>query len=125
MITAEKITINPFTGDEDAFKTDTVREEYEALCRDHDEIIKFGASYSSFDPLGKLLYIEGIEQIKERWDISFARFSLLGQINQKFVSQCNNFLQSMNLSEKDFKSLLKLSHDIMKEDAEQERIMNF
>ena len=31
----------------------TVREEYEALCRDHQGLIDFGASYATFDAMGK------------------------------------------------------------------------
>eukprot|EP00957_Ditylum_brightwellii_P070074 5322548-Ditylum_brightwellii.AAC.1 len=62
-----------------------------------------------------------MEAIEDRWDVFFARFSLLGQLNQDFVKQCNGFLDSMNLSESDFKSLLKEAHEIMKRDAENER----
>ena len=121
MAAAEKITSTPFTGDEPAFQTDSVREEYEALCRDHNDLIALGASYATFDPMGKIAYLDQIEEIEERWDVFFARFSLLGQLNQVFVEQCNRFLESMNLDEQGFRQLLKDTHDIMRKDAERER----
>jgi hypothetical protein len=121
MATAEKITSTPFTGDEPAFKEETVKLEYEALCRDHNDLIGLGASYATFDPVGKLAYLDQIEAIGERWDIFFARFSLLGQLNQDFVKQCNGFLDSMGLDEQGFRGLLKDTHDIMRKDAEIER----
>jgi hypothetical protein len=120
MTAAEKITTTPFTGDEPAFQSDTVREEYEALCKDHSSLINFGGSYATFDRMGKLAFLDALEKIEERWDIFFARFSLLGQLNQVFVKQCNAFLEGMSLTEGDFRDLLKRTHQIMREDAERE-----
>ena len=121
MAAAEKITSTPFTGDEPAFKEDAVREEYEALCRDHNALISLGASYATFDPMGKIAFLDQIDTIEERWDVFFARFSLLGQLNQVFVKQCNAFLDSMGLDEQGFRQLLKDTHGIMRKDAERER----
>jgi hypothetical protein len=121
MAAAEKITSTPFTGNEPAFQSDTVKEEYEALCRDHSYLIEFGGSYATFDPMGKIAYLDELEKIEERWDVFFARFSLLGQLNQKFVKQCNAFLDSMGMTEGEFRELLKVTHDIMRKDAERER----
>jgi len=121
MTAAEKITSTPFNGDEAAFESDTVREEYEALCRDHSSLVDFGASYATFDRMGKLAYIDEMDKIQERWEVFFARFSLLGQLNKTFVKQCNAFLNSMGMTEDDFRELLKKTHEIMREDAERER----
>lgn len=68
MAAAEKITSTPFTGDEAAFKSETVRSEYEALCRDHTNLIALGSTYASFDPMGKIAYLDQIDAIEERWD---------------------------------------------------------
>eukprot|EP00559_Dactyliosolen_fragilissimus_P005429 CAMPEP_0184865976 /NCGR_PEP_ID=MMETSP0580-20130426/20087_1 /TAXON_ID=1118495 /ORGANISM="Dactyliosolen fragilissimus" /LENGTH=331 /DNA_ID=CAMNT_0027365397 /DNA_START=11 /DNA_END=1006 /DNA_ORIENTATION=+ len=121
MAAANKITSTPFTGDESAFKSDTVKDEYKKLCLDHASLIDMGASYASFDGIGKLAFLDEIEKIEERWDIFYARFSLLGQLNRKFVNQCEEFLKSMSLSESEFRELLKEAHNIMREDAERER----
>ena len=121
MAGAEQITSTPFTGTESAFESETVKEEYQRLCRDHSKIIEMGASYANFDPMGKISYLDEIEKIEERWDIFMTRFSLLGQLNTDFVKQCNAFLESMGLDEEEFKRLLKETHEIMRKDAEEER----
>lgn len=82
MTSAGKIDRNPFTGDEPAFEVPAVREEYEALCRDHSSLIEFGGTYDTFDPLGKLSFVDEIEKIEERWDVFYARFKLLGQLDK-------------------------------------------
>lgn len=115
------ITATPFKGTEAPFKTDMVREEYEQLCRDHNGLIEFGSSYATFDPLGKIAFLDEIEKVEERWDVFFARFSLLGALDKEFVEQCRAFLQSMNLSEEEFRTLLKRAHEMMREEAERER----
>mmetsp|Transcript_10461 Transcript_10461/g.12575 ORF Transcript_10461/g.12575 Transcript_10461/m.12575 type:complete len:255 (+) Transcript_10461:3-767(+) len=121
MTSAERITSSPFSGTEAAFDSPTVKEEHDQLCRDHAALIEFGSTYDTFDPLGKLSYIDEIEKIEERWDVFFARFSLLGQLDEEFCRQCNQFLESMGLDEQSYRKLLKKAHQIMREDAEQER----
>ena len=122
MANAEYINTTPFDGSESAFESPLVREEYEQLCRDHNQIIGMGAKYSSFDPLGKIAYLDMIEQIEERWDVFFARFSLMGSLNKQFVKECNAFLDSMGLNEEEFRDLLSKAHAVMRQDAEEERI---
>ena len=116
------ITATPFKGTESPFQNDMVKEEYEKLCVDHKNLIEFGQGYARFDPLGKIAFLDQVEKIEERWDIFFARFSLLGALDKQFVVECNRFLQSMNLDETNFRELLKRAHDLMREDAERERI---
>lgn len=116
------ITVTPFNGSESPFQNDMVKGEYEKLCIDHKNLIEFGQGYARFDPLGKLAFLDQVENIEERWDVFFARFSLLGALDKQFVLECNRFLQSMNLDEANFRTLLKRSHDLMREDAERERI---
>lgn len=119
MSAAEKITSNPF--DESALKTETIRQEYAQLSLDHHEFIQLGALYSTFDPSGKIAFLEQIEKIEDRWDVFFTRFSLMGELNPVFTRQCTAFLDSMNLNEGEYRELLKKSHDLMREDAEEER----
>jgi hypothetical protein len=121
MATAEKVTSSPFTGNEDLFDSPTVKEEYDSLCRDHLSLIEFGAKYEEFDGLGKLRYLDEIEKIEERWEVFFARFSLMGALNKEYTRQCNAFLASMGMNEEDYRRLLKKCHEIMRHDAERER----
>lgn len=119
MAAAETITSQPF--DESSMKTEAIRLEYEALCRDHKALIELGCAYSTFDPSGKITFLDQIEQIEERWDVFFTRFSLMGELNDVFIKQCTAFLKSMNLNEAEYRSLLQKSHDMMRADAEEER----
>jgi hypothetical protein len=124
MAAAEKITANPFTGEEEAFESPLVRAEYETLCRDHCNLIEMGASYANFDPSGKIAYIDQMEKIQDRWNVFFARFKLLGKMNTTFTRQCNDFLASMGMDEEQYTKLLKKAHEIMRQDAERERTMS-
>lgn len=120
MTTAGKITAAPFDEDK-TFQSETVRKEYESLCQDHSKLIHFGAEYANFDALGKIAYLDEIDKIHDRWDVFFARFSLMGQLNKEFIEQCDRFLESMNMTEADFKELMKETHMMMRKEAERER----
>jgi hypothetical protein len=122
MVNARYISSTPFKGSEKVFKENPiVKNEYEALCRDHSRLIEMGGNYGQFDPAGKSVFLDQIEALEERWDIFFARFSLMGMLEPVYVEECNKFLASMNLDESDFRSLLKRAHQCMREDAERER----
>ena len=123
MTTAEQITAPPFVeGTLDTIESSpTIKAEYEKLCEDHSQLIEFGGRYASFDPLGKLYYLDQIEAIQERWDVFFARFSLLQALNKDYIDQCNAFLGSMGMTEDDYRKLLKKCHELMRQDAEDER----
>ena len=120
MAAAEQISSPPFK-DAKALESPTVKAEYEKLCQDHSGLIEFGSKYDTFDPLGKLRYLDEIEKIEERWDVFFTRFSLMGEMNEDYLRQCNAFLDSMSMNETEYRSLLKKSHQIMRVDAEAER----
>lgn len=122
MTAAEQITETPFNGNEAAFDSPTVKEEYEQLCRDHMSLIEFGNKYDTFDPLGKIYYLDEIDKIHDRWDIFFTRFSLMGALNQKYVKQCEAFLQSMGMNEDEYRKLLEESHTMMRQEAEAQRV---
>lgn len=122
MAAAEKVTATPFTGKESIFESSSiVKQEYEKLCKDHMYLIEYGSKYTSFDPIGKLVYLDMIDQIHDRWDIFFQRFQLLNILNKEYVQQCNSFLLSMNLNETQYRTLLKDCHKQMRIDAENER----
>lgn len=123
MTAAEAITKTPFSKDAAAFQAPNVKQEYEALCRDHMNLIEFGSKYDSFDPLGKLYYLDEIEKIEDRWDVFFTRFKLMGQLDPEYVKECNQFLASMGMQEEEYKQLLKQCHTLMRQEAEAERNM--
>ena len=119
MQAAGAINASPF--DEKDFETAAIKDEYVQLVRDHSSLIDFGSKYDTFDPLGKLAYLDEVEKIEERWDVFFLRFKLMGVLNKDYEKQCNQFLATMNLTEEDVRKLLKKAHQLMRDDAERER----
>lgn len=99
-----------------------VKEEYEALCRDHNALVQMGEGYGRFDPLGKIAFIDAIEAVEARWDVFFSRFALLGAVDQQFREETEAFLQGMGLTPLTFRELLRDAHQLMRDDAEQERM---
>ena len=116
---AEGFTAGPF--DPKHLESDTVRDEYLQLSKDHENLIEFGSKYSEFDGLGKIAFLDEIEKIEERWDSFFFRFKLMDAIDEDYKSQCDDFLASINMNEEDFRKLLKKCHQLMREEAERER----
>jgi len=121
MSSAEAVDATPFTGSESAFESDVVRGEYEQLCSDHAGIIKMGERFGTFDPLGKLAFLDQLESVESRWDVFYSRFELLGQLNPDFATQTNGFLESMGMSAEIFRETLSDAHKLMREEAEKER----
>ena len=71
--------------------------------------------------MGKLNYLDEVWNIQERWDIFFASFRLLGTLNPEFVQQCQDFLESLGLTEDPYWNLLRLAHERMRQEAEREQ----
>lgn len=86
------IDAEPF--DSSAFTSEVVKKEYDVLRRDHRQLIKMGEAYGDFDPLGKLAFLDQVEQIEERWDIFFGRLGLLGQLSPDYRQQSSDFLDT-------------------------------
>lgn len=124
MSAAQAVDSTPFTGKEAAFESDVVREEYEKLCRDHASTVRLGEQFGGFDPLGKLAYLDALEGIEKRWDVFFARFSLIGALNPDFKEQTDAFLGSMGMDAQTFRDVLRDAHDLMRKEAEEERAQN-
>jgi len=118
------ITADPFTGKESAFQSKEVKDEYYQLCDDHAKLIELGERYGQFDPLGKCAYLDQISSIEKRWDVFFYRFSLMGELNQQFKEQSDEYLVALGLGAGEFRTLLSETHDAMREDAERERNLN-
>ena len=124
MATAERLTAKPFRGDEAIFESSPlVKHEFEQLCRDHQHLVDFGGNYGNFDPLGKLYFLDEIQKIHERWDVFFARASLMEMIDSNYTRQVHDFLEAMDLNETTYRQQLDEAHQIMRRAAEKERNM--
>jgi Domain of unknown function (DUF1825) len=125
VVTALPFDLSQFeTSDEDdpTSKSNPIRAEFTRLSKDHENLIEFGVSYGKFDALGKLRFLDEMADIHDRWNIFFTRIKLLGKINPEYVDQCQTVLSSMCLTEEDWLSVLELSHDLLRQEAEAERL---
>ncbi|CAE8634301.1 unnamed protein product [Polarella glacialis] len=116
------IQADPFDGTESIFQSKLVKDEYDAVCRDHRQLITLGERYGSFDPLGKLAFLDQLGAIQVRWDVFFARLGLVGALNPDFKEQSQQFLSSMGLEPLQFRSLIDEAHLVMRREAESERL---
>ncbi|MEM9215036.1 MAG: DUF1825 family protein [Cyanobacteria bacterium P01_F01_bin.150] len=58
------------------FESEIVQEEAKKLFGDYQSLIQLGSEYGKFDREGKLLYIEQMEAIMDRYRIFMKRFEL-------------------------------------------------
>eukprot|EP00747_Dinoflagellata_sp_TGD_P078178 gnl/TRDRNA2_/TRDRNA2_159943_c0_seq2.p1 gnl/TRDRNA2_/TRDRNA2_159943_c0~~gnl/TRDRNA2_/TRDRNA2_159943_c0_seq2.p1 ORF type:complete len:400 (+),score=71.61 gnl/TRDRNA2_/TRDRNA2_159943_c0_seq2:44-1243(+) len=116
-----QVDVLPFVQDSPAFQSEVVQEEYKQLGIDHASIIKLGEQYGTFDPLGKIAFLDQVEAIEERWDIFFSRFALMDALNPKFEEQTSSALNAMGMDVQIFRENLAEAHALMRKDAEDER----
>lgn len=122
MMTGSPVQVDAEPLDSTLFDSPIVRSEYEALIRDHEGLVRLGETYGGFDPLGKLAFLDQIDQIESRWDTFFARASLLRAVRPAFKEQCDEYMKCLGLRDADgFRALLGRAHNSMRIEAERER----
>ncbi|MBE9010313.1 DUF1825 family protein [Pseudanabaenaceae cyanobacterium LEGE 13415] len=58
------------------FDSEIVQEEAKQLFQDYQSLIQLGGNYGKFDREGKLMYIEQMEAIMDRYKVFMKRFEL-------------------------------------------------
>jgi hypothetical protein len=58
------------------FDSEIVQDEAKKLFQDYQSLIQLGSSYGKFDREGKLMYIEQMEAIMDRYKVFMKRFEL-------------------------------------------------
>ncbi|BAS54910.1 MULTISPECIES: DUF1825 family protein [Leptolyngbya] len=58
------------------FDSEIVQEEAKNLFQDYQSLIQLGSSYGKFDREGKIMYIEQMEAIMDRYKVFMKRFEL-------------------------------------------------
>ena len=81
-----------------------------------------GSGYGSFDPLGKLAYLDQMEKIEERWALLMTKLDLGKHVSGEFKDQTSAFLGGMNLSVREFFELLGASKGWLRERANEGRL---
>ena len=139
------VTAWPFVEDSVAYASDLVKQEmrftsytcmytyicihihtlilymhaYSGLVAEHKKLVALGQVSGKMDRSGKLIYIDELERIEERWGIFLKRFELMGELNPLFVQQTRDYLFRLQInSDKDFLDLLKRARNMMRADAE-------
>jgi hypothetical protein len=89
------------------------------LVAEHKKLVALGQVYGKMDRSGKLIYIDELERIEERWGVFLKRFELMGELNPLFVQQTRDYLFRLQInSDNDFLDLLKRARNMMRADAE-------
>ena len=65
------------------FDSQVVQEEAKQLFEDYQSLIQLGSEYGKFDREGKIMYIERMEKLMERYRIFMKRFEL----SEDFMAQ--------------------------------------
>jgi len=118
MDAAVAITAQPFLEGTAAFESDVINEEWQTLAKDHADMIKLGEKYGDFDPEGKCIFIDKLEEIENRWDTFYSRFALLGALNPEFEKQTAAYFEVMGMSNAEFREVLAEAHTQMRRDAD-------
>lgn len=58
------------------FDSEVVQQEAKQLFEDYQSLIQLGSDYGKFDREGKILFIEKMEELMERYKIFMKRFEL-------------------------------------------------
>ena len=92
---------------------------YSGLVAEHKKLVALGQVYGKMDRSGKLIYIDELEAVEERWAVFLKRFELMGELNPLFVQQTRDYLFRLQInSDNDFLDLLKRARNLMRADAE-------
>lgn len=78
------------------FDSEIVQQEAMQLFQDYQNLMQLGSSYGKFDRDGKILYIERMEEMMERYRIFMKRFELSEDFTAKMTveqlkTQLNQF----------------------------------
>lgn len=114
----EPISSPPFDP-EHVFENELIEQEYRRLCEDHQNLIDFGGTYGNFDRAGKLVFLDQMDAIRERWEIFYQRFALLGQLNPVFAEQSCAYLEAMGMTENEYYVFLERVYERMRREADQ------
>ena len=114
---ATMVTAIPL-DDEKVFASETARDEYNQLVQDHSSLMEKGSNYENFETSDKLTFLDLIELIEARWDSLLDRCEF--SLSEEYVDQCQNYLKCMKLTEDEFRHLLRVSHRMMRQEAERE-----
>ena len=67
------------------FESEIVQEEAKKLFNDYQDLMKLGSDYGKFDREGKVLFIDTMESLMERYKVFMKRFELSEDFQAKMT----------------------------------------
>jgi Domain of unknown function (DUF1825) len=97
------------------FESEIVQTESRQLFEDYQSLVKMGEQYGKFDPEGKLLYIEQMEAVMDRYRIFLKRVELSDDFTaQMSMEQLNGQLGNFGITQRQMFEQMQTTLDRMK-----------
>jgi ribonucleotide reductase alpha subunit len=101
------------------FESEIVQNEARNLFQDYQALTQLGGRYGKFDREGKILYIEKMEQMMERYKIFMKRFELSDDfMAQMTLKQLENQLGNFGVTPQQMFSHMNITLEKMKSELE-------
>jgi Domain of unknown function (DUF1825) len=98
------------------FESEIVQTESRQLFEDYQSLVKMGEQYGRFDREGKLLYIEQMEAVMDRYRIFLKRVELSDDFTaQMSMEQLNGQLGNFGITQRQMFEQMQKTLDRMKE----------
>jgi hypothetical protein len=105
------------------FESEIVQNEAKSLFQDYQSLVQLGTSYGKFDRDGKVLYIEQMEAMMERYKIFMKRFELSDDFSaQMTVEQINTQLGQFGMTQQQMFDQMHITLERMKAQLEQKQL---
>jgi hypothetical protein len=97
------------------FESEIVQHEAQQLFTDYQNLTRLGGSYGKFDRDGKVLFIEQMESLLDRYKIFMKRFELSDDfMAQMTVQQMNTQMSQFGITPQQMFDQMRMTLDRMK-----------
>ncbi len=101
------------------FDSEVVQQEAKQLFEDYQSLTQLGGEYGKFDREGKILYIERMEELMERYKIFMKRFELSEDFQaQMTVQQLKTQLGQFGMTPQQMFDQMNMTLERMKSEIE-------
>jgi Domain of unknown function (DUF1825) len=104
------------------FESEIVQQEAKGLFEDYQALTQVGTNYGKFDREGKILFIERMETMMERYRIFMKRFELSDDFSAKMtIEQLKTQLSQVGMTPQQMFSQMETTLDRMKAEIDPPR----
>jgi Domain of unknown function (DUF1825) len=101
------------------FDSEIVQQEAKQLFEDYQNLTQLGGSYGKFDREGKIMFIEQMETLLDRYKIFMKRFELSDDfMAQMTVQQMNTQMNQFGITPQQMFDQMRLTLDKMKSEID-------